>query len=235
MCILLSSGHTADGALNFTSTEPVPTPRVTQLLPHEDVTQLISDSEALEEDGHNYAPRVEEQLPHEEEDDDVRVLEPPQGPRCAGTTSSRPTTSRRATELIPPNGGRKVGKKQKQEHVTAKMEKYLELRTQQVEEEVAAKARAASEVDDFSIKNCISYVNTIEELSGEEKAEAFDVFKDAQNRQIFMTAEPVSRLIWLRKEMVSTCSFLCPFIQFPVILSDITCFVQLPLLIFDQI
>jgi hypothetical protein len=50
-------------------------------------------------------------------------------------------------------------------------------------------------------------VNTIEELSGEEKAEAFDVFKDAQNRQIFMIAEPVSRLIWLRKEMVSTCSF----------------------------
>jgi hypothetical protein len=87
------------------------------------------------------------------------------------------------------------------------MEKYLELRTQQVEEEVAAKARAASEVDDFSIKNCISYVNTIEELSGEEKAEAFDVFKDAQNRQIFVTAEPVSHLIWLRKEMVSTCSF----------------------------
>jgi hypothetical protein len=63
MCILLSSGHTTDGALNFTSTELVPTPRVTQLLPHEDVTQLISDSEALEEDGHNSTPRVEEQLP----------------------------------------------------------------------------------------------------------------------------------------------------------------------------
>jgi hypothetical protein len=114
MCILLSSGHTADGALNFTSTEPVPTPRVTQLLPHEDVTQLISDSEALEEDGHNSAPRVEEQLPHEEEDDDVRVLEPPPGPRCVGTTSSRPTTSRRATELIHQmEGGRLVKSRSK--------------------------------------------------------------------------------------------------------------------------
>jgi len=45
-------------------------------------------------------------------------------------------------------------------------------------------------------------VNSIEELSSEKKAEAFDVFKDAQNRQIFMTAEPVARLIWLRNKMV---------------------------------
>lgn len=77
------------------------------------------------------------------------------------------------------------------------------LGTMQVEGEVAVKARAVAEADDFSIKNCISHLNTIEELSGEEKAEAFDVFKDEQNRQIFMTVEPLLRLIWLTKEMVS--------------------------------
>jgi hypothetical protein len=50
-------------------------------------------------------------------------------------------------------------------HVTAKMEKYLELGTQQVEDEVASKARAVAQADNFSIKNCISHVNTIEELT----------------------------------------------------------------------
>ncbi len=83
------------------------------------------------------------------------------------------------------------------------MEKYLELRTKQVEGEVAEKSRVVAEADDFSIKKCISLVNTMEELSGEEKAEAFDIFKDAQNREIFMTAEPITHLIWLRKKMVS--------------------------------
>ena len=83
------------------------------------------------------------------------------------------------------------------------MEKYLELRTKQVEGEVAEKSRVVAEADDFSIKKCISLVNTIEELSGEEKAEAFDIFKDAQNQESFMTAEPIARLIWLRKKMVS--------------------------------
>ena len=36
-----------------------------------------------------------------------------------------------------------------------------------------------------------------------KKAEAFDIFKDAHNWEIFMTAEPIARLIWLRKKMVS--------------------------------
>lgn len=97
------------------------------------------------------------------------------------------------------NEGKRLGKKQKQENVAGMMERYLEIKTKQVEGEVKEKAKA-SEADDFSIKNCLSLVNTIEELSGEEKAEAFDVFKDAQNREIFMTAEPTARLIWLRKK-----------------------------------
>jgi hypothetical protein len=35
--------------------------------------------------------------------------------------------------------------------------------------------------DEYSIKKCISVINTMEELIGKEKGETFDVFKDAYN------------------------------------------------------
>ncbi|CAN6291972.1 unnamed protein product [Urochloa humidicola] len=148
----------------------------------------------------------------DDDDDGVMTLQQP-SQRGAGTTSNRPFASRSEKDFAPPNASRvekgsalsnarrMEGKKQKQDNVAGMMQKYLEVRMIQVEGEVADKAKAVAEADDFSIKNCISHLNTIEELSGEERAEAFDVFKDAQNRQIFMTAEPISRLIWLRKEM----------------------------------
>ncbi|KAJ1259221.1 hypothetical protein BS78_10G137700 [Paspalum vaginatum] len=138
-------------------------------------------------------------------DDEVSIVKPPDQSGAA-TTSKRPTAANRAKEPVSVDGGKKVGKRQKKETALDKMEKYLELRTKQVEGEVAEQARMAAEADDFSIKKCISVVNTIEEFSAEEKAEAFDILKDAQNREIFMTGEPTVRLIWLRKKMVQGAS-----------------------------
>jgi hypothetical protein len=83
------------------------------------------------------------------------------------------------------------------------MEKYLEVRTKQVEVEVAEKSRAGSGADEYSIKQCISVISTMVELTSEEKAEAFDVFKDAQNREIFMNADSPTRLIWIRKKWLA--------------------------------
>ncbi|XP_021321624.1 uncharacterized protein LOC8076292 [Sorghum bicolor] len=42
----------------------------------------------------------------------------------------------------------------------------------------------------------------MEELSDDEKVLAYGVFKDAQNRSIFMTAKPSTRLKWLRREVM---------------------------------
>ena len=136
------------------------------------------------------------------DDDEVSIMKPP-NQRGASTTLDMPTAARTTKEPIALDGGQKVRKRQKQAPMPNMMEKYLELRTKQVEGEVAEKSRVVAEADDFSIKKCISLVNTMEELSGEEKAEAFDIFKDAQNQEIFMTVEPTVRLIWLRKKMVS--------------------------------
>ena len=68
----------------------------------------------------------------------------------------------------------------------------LEMKTQQAEEAPA---------DDFSIKKCIAVVKTIEELSTDEKVGSFDIFKDENNRAIFLCADPETRLLWLRKQL----------------------------------
>ncbi len=90
------------------------------------------------------------------------------------------------------------------------MESYLEMRKRQSEEEEAKKREEeakkrdeASKVEDCSIRNCITVVESMEELSNEEKVKSFGVFKDVQNREIFMSAGPMTRLIWLRTMLVS--------------------------------
>ncbi|TVU42117.1 hypothetical protein EJB05_08507 [Eragrostis curvula] len=53
----------------------------------------------------------------------------------------------------------------------------------------------------------------MEELSCEERADAYEVFMDARKREVFMTAADLaSRLIWLRKKICSI-----------VILIDVLC------------
>ncbi|KAK3126691.1 hypothetical protein QOZ80_7AG0560770 [Eleusine coracana subsp. coracana] len=83
------------------------------------------------------------------------------------------------------------------------MGRYLELKTKQTEEELAEQERAKAQAEgtDFSIKNCNVVLATMEDLSCEEREDAYDVFKDVQNREIFMTADPTSRLIWLKKKI----------------------------------
>ncbi|WVZ91354.1 hypothetical protein U9M48_037541 [Paspalum notatum var. saurae] len=179
----LHDGHTAEGSMNFTSHEAAPSdPSITQ----------------NGDDGH-IPPYVSLD---DEEDDEVSILKPPDQSDVA-TTSKRAAASNRTKGSVVLDGERKVGKRQKKEATLDKVDKYLDLRAKQIEGEIVVQARAAAEADDFSIKKCISLVNTIEELSGEEKADAFDIFKDAQNREIFMTGEPNARLIWLWKKMVA--------------------------------
>jgi len=133
-------------------------------------------------------------------DDEVSIIQPLDHGGAA-TTSKRPATVRRGKEpiavsrgkeLAAVDGGKKLGKRQKKDAAMDKLEKYLELRTKQVEGEAVEQARDAAVADDFSINKCISILNTMEGLSGEQKAEAFDIFKDVQNREIFVAAEPTS-------------------------------------------
>jgi hypothetical protein len=57
---------------------------------------------------------------------------------------------------------------------------------------------------DFSIKKCNIFVLRSMEVTKEEKAKAYAIFKTSVNRELFLCAyedDPESALIWLRSEM----------------------------------
>ena len=73
--------------------------------------------------------------------------------------------------------------------VAAMMEKYLEIGAKQVEDE-RNKPRV---VDEYSIKNCIDLLKTMD-ITPKEEVKAFRVFKIPENREIFMSAKPETAL-----------------------------------------
>ena len=58
--------------------------------------------------------------------------------------------------------------------------------------------------EDYSVQNCIDIVDTIEELTDEQKTDCNELFQSEMNRQIFVgTKNPKVRLIWLKKKKFS--------------------------------
>jgi hypothetical protein len=124
---------------------------------------------------------------------------------CASSTSKdkRSATSKEKEVASLRDEGEKLGQKRKQDGNAA--ESDLSKKIKPSEEGVAEPPKVGTNApsNDFSIKKCISVLNTMGELSSEEKVESFEVFKDAQNREIFLCAEPVERVLWLRRKIVS--------------------------------
>jgi hypothetical protein len=100
-------------------------------------------------------------------------------------------------------------KLRKSDNIENMMDRYLEMRSKQVEYESAREKEAremeVTQSDDFSIKRCISVMNTIEEVTKVEKAKAYLIFpKSKENRETFICAceaDQESALIWLRNEI----------------------------------
>ncbi|KAI4979842.1 hypothetical protein ZWY2020_016595 [Hordeum vulgare] len=113
------------------------------------------------------------------------VVEPHQTQPSLATSPSR-------------NGQEKEPKRRRgaNSDVAAMMEKYLEIRAKQVEDE-RNKPRV---VDEYSIKNCIDLLKTMD-ITPEEEVKAFRLFKIPENREIFMSARRETALMWLRTEM----------------------------------
>src|SRR6266540_17934 len=56
--------------------------------------------------------------------------------------------------------------------------------------------------DEYSIKNCLALLESIEELSDEEKAKATSILKCELNREIFINFKnPRVRLLWVKDEI----------------------------------
>jgi hypothetical protein len=177
----LYDGQLAEGTYNFTSTEPT---QPTQ----EDFNPEVSSVEAT----HSY-PDVETTV-HVLDDTQGGMQEASLLDNLAGniarneeaqpTVSAAPSTS---TENEPKKR-RTIG------DVAAMMEKYIEIKSKQIE------SKQIEAVDEYSIKNCVARLN-IMAVSREEKVKALKVFKNADNRELFICVDADTALMWLRDEM----------------------------------
>jgi hypothetical protein len=88
-------------------------------------------------------------------------------------------------------------KKRKVPDIQQIMETYLNFRMKQAR----VKEQRAKDADQFTISSCIKALHTMADVSDEVKVLASDVFKDAENREIFLSYEPRLRTLWLKREV----------------------------------
>jgi hypothetical protein len=123
---------------------------------------------------------------HEQNEVDDRVYEVEEMDVNADRQYERP----KRTAAVSRNGEEKGPKRQKKSsNIKALMARYLDIRSKQAKDEATLLAREKNAIggDDFSIKNCIAVLNTLE-ATKEEKVKGYKVFKDLDNRQIFLSA-----------------------------------------------
>jgi len=99
-------------------------------------------------------------------------------------------------------GASASGKKRKQSQMSAKLGEFIDLRKIQMEKNQEKLDEKKKKEDDYSVEKCIAVVDSIEDLTIEQKADANELFQSEMNRQIFMmTKNPAVRLVWLKKKI----------------------------------
>ncbi|XP_066309804.1 uncharacterized protein [Miscanthus floridulus] len=99
-------------------------------------------------------------------------------------------------------GASASGKKRKQSQMSAKLGEFIDLRKIQMEKNQEKLDEKKKKEDDYSVEKCIAVVDTIEDLTIEQKADANELFQSEMNRQIFMMTKNLAvRLVWLKKKI----------------------------------
>ncbi|KAK3122930.1 hypothetical protein QOZ80_8AG0620530 [Eleusine coracana subsp. coracana] len=199
--------HPAKRVYNCTSNEPPQDPSLREVdntdeidmeevmaydVEDEDTqVQIIEDGYASSERNEQMLQTKADSLSRDEEDE---------------AASAERNGQQRRTAIESRNKQEKEAKRPKNSgSIEGLMKRHHDMRRKQVEDEVAqvAKIKAAAQGSDFSIKRCVSVLNLME-LTKEEKAKAYAIFKNQDNREIFLSAcseDPESAIIWLRDEM----------------------------------
>jgi hypothetical protein len=182
-------GNTGEGTYNFTSTQPN----------GPDLTQIGSGDIPINVEEREDVGDLADHRQNEAED---RVYEVER----VDVNADRQDERSKRTSAISRNEEEKGPKRpKKSSNIEVLMERYIDIRSKQAEDEATqlAREREARGGDDFLIKNCITVLNTLE-VTKEEKVKAYKVFKDSDNRHIFLSAYNDDRevaLMWLRDEM----------------------------------
>ncbi|KAE8768578.1 hypothetical protein D1007_59922 [Hordeum vulgare] len=91
--------------------------------------------------------------------------------------------------------------------IAGALEKYIELKKRQVDDEAAYLANEkaeATKLHEFSITTWMDVLKAMEDVTCMEKIKAFNIFKDAANRDIFINATDDYKdnaVMWLRSQM----------------------------------
>ncbi|CAM0870608.1 unnamed protein product [Alopecurus aequalis] len=189
----LYDGHIAEGHYNFTSNfESSQQPDVTQV-----------------ESGDHYEAEIAA-----EEDDDLQILDDPvenerraevENERRVEVEIERRADAENVKRALGAAGPRtkpqkNVKKPNKNDGVVGVVERYVQLKEKQVEEERAE----SKDVQKFTISKCIVALHSMTELTPQERVKAYKVFKSAENRETFLTSADVDQettIMWLRQEI----------------------------------
>ena len=179
----LYDGQLAEGTYNFTSTQRSQQP----VAPQAEIDPEIMSVEVIHPHSH-----TEETLVGAQDDTHGGMQEANLQANNAGHDETRQTVA-----AAPSTSTDKEPKRYRTNgDVAAVMEKYIEMKTKQIED---AKSDPRN-VDEYSIKNCIARLSTMD-VSQEEKAKALRVFKNPSNRELFICADMETALMWLRAEI----------------------------------
>ncbi|CAM0947740.1 unnamed protein product [Alopecurus aequalis] len=172
--------HTAEGSYNFTANaEKFLKPEAT-------------DVESGDDD--------EGEMNKKDEDEDLQILDQAE----VAQVQTNPTTTRNGGPSTTRNGGpstikskkpKKSPKRRGEDGIVGVMERFVNLKEKEANHEAT---------QDFSISKCIVALRTLEGFEAASKPKAFTVFKNAANREIFLSAindNDGSALVWLHAEM----------------------------------
>ncbi|XP_047061304.1 uncharacterized protein LOC124668162 isoform X2 [Lolium rigidum] len=156
-------GSIAEGNFNFTSTSTTS---------REDLTQVISDDDEPEGD-------TEADIAERESEDEHEVMDP--APSAQSMTQvehqvkgKRVAAARNKLAKIP----KRSSKKRNSDGIVQVMERMVQVREKEVTQE--------QPLQKFSITRCMDALKTLDGMTGSIKIPALDVFKIADNREIFL-------------------------------------------------
>lgn len=125
---------------------------------------------------------------------DEEALERPQ-PGADPKPQQRADEPAQSSSCIEPQKDKR--KKRKASDIQQTMETYLDFRMKQAR----TKEQTKKDGEQFSISRCIKALHSMTDVSDQVRVLAADVFKDAVNREIFLSYEPRLRALWLKREV----------------------------------
>lgn len=191
-----SARHTTEGTYNFTSVAQPS--QIDEDFEDEREVEEVKESDDLE---------MMNQVQHDE--DDLQILDQMDVAHRKEDVNPSEEVGRTmaGSGKMPQKKPKKEKRKNSGDVIAGALEKYIELKKRQVDDEatyLANEKADATKLHEFSITKCMDVLKKMEDVTRIEKIKAFNVFKDAANREIFINAaddDKDTAVMWLRSQM----------------------------------